>query len=226
LVIQVILSVTSYGQSTFQNLDFESAFILPGQLPGLVSAAEAIPAWAPYIGTQGTAVLYDDPTTGQAAVNLLDAPQQAIIEGSYTVLLQGGLGPYAGAETSIRQTGQVPAGTQSIRFKADPGFGPLSVSLAGQSVPIFVVGAGSNYTLFGGDASAFAGQTVELKIGVLPSNNYWLIDSIEFSNLAVPEPGTVALLTLGGVLVGWICLRQCGGRLSARGAVLAGPTRK
>src|ERR1051326_2483379 len=80
---------SALGQGTFQNLDFESANIQPGQAPGLVSAADAIPGWTPYLGTnQGNAVLFDRPSAGAADVVLYDAPRS--VEGNFSVLLQGG----------------------------------------------------------------------------------------------------------------------------------------
>src|SRR5205823_3181830 len=110
-----------------------------------------------------------------------------VIDGSYTVVLQAGLanspgspGELAQTEVSIRQTGLVPLGTESIFFKAAAGFEPLSVSLAGQSIPTVAMGTGPNYTLYGGDISAFAGQTAELRFTALPPFNNWSIDSIEF----------------------------------------------
>src|SRR6266446_1041129 len=204
LVMMAIPAVTSYCQGTFQNLDFELANIPPGQVPGPVSDAAAIPGWIAYLGTQPSAVFYDLPSAGAAQVTLLDAP--ASIEGSFSVLLQGGLGNSPGSpggvaptEASIRQTGLVPVGAQSIFLKAQAGFIPLSVSLAGQNIPIFAVGTGPNYTLYGGDVSAFGGQPAELRFTALPSNDNWLIDSIEFSSQAVPEPGFLGLFGLGAV---------------------------
>ena len=98
-------------------------------------------------------------------------------------------------------------GVNPILFKAHAGFMPLSVSLSGQSIPIFAVGTGPNYTLFGGDISAFGGQTVELEFAALPPNSNWTIDSIEFSSQAVPEPSVLTLVALGSVFLIW-CVRH------------------
>ena len=55
----------SDGQGGFQNLDFESANTQPGQVSGVVSAADAIPGWTPYLGTNGgNAVLFNQPSVG------------------------------------------------------------------------------------------------------------------------------------------------------------------
>jgi hypothetical protein len=54
-----------------------------------------------------------------------------------------------------------------------------------------------------GDISAFAGQEVELKFVTRSvSFGYNGLDSIRFSAEAVPEPGALPLLLVGGAL-GW-----------------------
>jgi hypothetical protein len=35
------------------------------------------------------------------------------------------------------------------------------------------------------------------------NNNYVFLDSIQFSNLPVPEPGILGLSALGALLLGW-----------------------
>jgi len=132
------------------------------------------------------------------------------IEGGFSVLLQGGTigGPggvlYA-APASIRQTGLVPATSRSIQFKAQTEPGAFSVSLDGVSLPYFNLSTGSGYSVYGADVSAFAGRTVELEFSLsrLPGTDYsnWNIDSIQFSDLAIPEPGVAAFVVVGGVLL-------------------------
>ena len=100
---------------------------------------------------------------------MLNAPNS--IEGGFSILLEGGVvnstGQFVPEDASILQTGLVPAGTQSMRFKAGNGFGPLAVSLGGQGIPIFAVQTGPDYNVYAGDASAFGGQIVELQFSAI-----------------------------------------------------------
>ena len=99
----------------------------------------------------------------------------------------------------IRQTGLVPDTAQSILFEAQPGTDSLVLTLGGQSLPFVALETTPNYTLYGGDVSAFAGQSLELEFADWPSNSGtgWNLDSIEFSSQPVPEPNVCGLLTLG-----------------------------
>jgi len=73
--------------------------------------------------------------------------------------------------------------------------GPLEVYLGTQTIPFFAVGTGPNYTLYGANISAWAGQTEELTF-LAPGGTYnnWEIDEITFSPNPVPEPSTLALM--------------------------------
>lgn len=101
---------------------------------------------------------------------------------------------------SIAQTALVPAGTQSFLFKGR-GIGPgasLVVSLGGQDLPYIALSNGPNYTLYGADVSAFAAQTATLAFSA-PSPQF-LIDDIQFSPLAIPEPTFLALTCAAGLV--------------------------
>ena len=87
------------------------------------------------------------------------------------------------------------------------------VTLGGQQLSLTVLGSGANYTLYGADIQAMAGQTAELDFTLLAQNphvdnNYAFLDSIQFSNQPVPEPGVVGLWALGAVLFGWRVVRR------------------
>lgn len=219
LLAAAIAGSNACAQGSFQNLGFENPILPLAPDPrGFLSASDAIPGWMPYIGTNPAGVLYNSTYLGTAVVDLI-GPEYTnspiVIDGSYTVVLQAGLanssgspGGVAQTEVSIRQTGLVPLGTESIFFKAATGFLPLSVSLAGQSIPIFAMGTGPNYTLYGGDISAFGGQTAELRFTALPPNDNWTIDSIEFSTQAIPEPALPGLFGLGAVALCWRLRQQ------------------
>jgi hypothetical protein len=139
------------------------------------------------------------------------------IEGGFSLLLQGGQSGSGDnlyqTDASIRQTGLVPASAQSILFKAQHDTsGALSVSVAGIDIPFLALSNGANYTVYGGNISAFAGQTALLEFSVsrFPGFDYsnWLIDSIQFSAQQIPEPNILTLFALGTVLLAWRFLRQ------------------
>jgi hypothetical protein len=197
--IAAILAAASQlldGQGTFQNLDFEQAVvpIVPaGQGGDPVAVSSGVPGWTVYLGgIPQSSMFHNDISLGAAEVAIY-GPQwfpSLILEGSYTVSLQPST---AGPPTSaaIGQTGQIPAGTQSIRFY---GTGGYTVTFAGQQIPISAIGNGPNYTIFAGDIFSFAGQTGELRI-----QGGGLLDNILFSNQQAPEPTVVGLLALGAV---------------------------
>src|SRR6266571_2422703 len=85
--------------------------------------------------------------------------------------------------------------------------GVLSVSLDGVNIPYVSLSSGPNYTLYGGDISPFAGRTAELGFSLFGGAgidySIWNLDSIEFSDLAVPEPSVLGLSLLGALLLGW-----------------------
>ncbi len=197
------------AQGTFQNLNFEAAYpnIQPTSPPGLYDVTTALPGWTAFYGTdQQTQVGYNNISTGATYILLIgtnDPYYVSSIGGRYSVLLQGGV---SAAYAAISQTGLVPATAESILFRAKEGAGPLILSMGGQSLPIFAVGSGSNYTLYGADISAYSGQTEQLEFSA-PSgyfaNNNWMIDNIQFSSSPVPEPSESALAALGILLLGF-----------------------
>jgi hypothetical protein len=126
----------------------------------------------------------------------------APIDGNYSVLLQGS---GTASAASISQTNLIPTGTQSLLFKAQPGTGPLDISIGGQNIPFTAVGSGVNYTLYGANLSAWAGDTEQLMFSALLGSyglNNWEIDDISFSTTPEPEPNILALTAIGGLLFG------------------------
>jgi hypothetical protein len=211
----VVQFLGSTSQSTFQNLNFESANLIPvpaGQYGGYVPISEAMPGWTGYIsGVQTTQVLQNDFTLGAACIDIL-GPQWAsgstpgIIDGNYTAFLQ----PGSYATTSIAQTGTIPPSTESLFIDAwQPPFAtPFSVSFAGNTLSLVVVStaqspSGQTYDVYGANVSQFGGQTGQLEFTVYPNNyNSLLLDDIEFSTnpLPVPEPGPAVLTGVGGLM--------------------------
>ena len=98
----------------------------------------------------------------------------------------------------MSQTALVPAGAQLLLFKGQVFGSPsaLVISLNGQNLSYTAISSGPNYTLYGADISAFAGQLETLSF-LEPLGNA-VLDDIEF---AVPEPSTLALLGLAGAVL-------------------------
>ncbi len=215
LVSGLLLMAVSHGsaQLTFQDLDFESAnvpVVPAGQLGSFVAFSDAFPGWTGYLGTQQTASAGEDILTlGAPNISIL-APNWAynesipIIEGNYAAVIQAGeFPPNAPESAAIAQSGLVPVTAQSIEMKIQqlaqyaPLLDELRVTVGGQNIVMVPLQVAATYTLYGGDISAFAGQVEELRIAALPvpqdSNSSFQLDSIEFSGLAVPEPGSLSI---------------------------------
>jgi len=206
-----------YGQGAFQNLDFESSLIPPDQPSGtFVSPGVAFPGWLAYIGTnQADFIFYNNITLSAANISVLTTNYDPIpaLEGTFSAFLQGslvdwnrnGLVPW---EVSLRQTGLLPVTAQSLTFMSGPTtpMSSISVTLAGQELALILFQTTPGYTVYGADVSAFAGQLAELRFTARafypppPSSegmNLWLLDSINFSDQPIPEPGTISLMGLG-----------------------------
>src|SRR3977135_3666785 len=85
----------------------------------------------------------------------------------------------------------------------------LRVTFGAQTIPMFQLGSTADYVIWGGDVSALAGQTAELRfIGLANAGGYF--DNIFFSIQPIPEPGTFGLSGLGALLLGWrfLCKRR------------------
>jgi hypothetical protein len=200
------------GQGTFQNLNFEQANPVsagPPYLAAYVTTASALPNWQVFYGTTPVpAIIIDVPSIGGTSASLIGPPPNGNpIDGNYSVLLQGGVVDIGGVSTPepalISQTGQISPGTESLLFKAvDLGPGPLDVEIGSQNISFTAVGAGPNYTLYGANISAWAGQTEELTFSAPYSGgiNNWELDDISFSpSSIVPEPDPLVLTGMGGL---------------------------
>ena len=190
------------GQGTFVNLAFESARIIldasSPYYPSAVNATNALPGWTA-IGSIGYPdVLYNSVTLGSPAISIHDLNDlgQPAIQGRYSVYLQS-----MGGYTAIAQTGQIPPAAQSLTFWSY--FTGFQVIFNGQVIPYASIGSGPNFTIYGGDITAFSGQAGELRFV-----GGGFLDNIQFSNLPIPEPGVFGLCALGALLLGWRSLRQ------------------
>ena len=194
----LLFLVARVHAQTFTNLDFESAN-LSGYSVGSVPASDAIPGWTAYLGgTALTMINYNtSPFSSGYGADILDAgsghnPHQGV----YEFFVQGGSGSYL---VNLGQTGTIPVTARSLFFWAGPL--PESPSFDGHALSLISLGDG----IYGADISAYAGQTGELlfKSDFAPFGGGYFLDDIRFSNLPVPEPGTLGLLALGGMLLGW-----------------------
>lgn len=204
---QVVLA-----QNAFQNLDFEQATIVPTgpEFLPYVEAAPALPGWIPYIGnTPASGIVYDTISLGSPTVSIHDSfslLSSSVLQGNYSVIIQHSLGGNP-TTAAIGQTGQLPADVVSLVFYTTPvsslaSLDQLQVTFAGGVIPLFEISRTDKYSIVGGDISAFASQSGELRFTALPTYGTFALDQIQFSTQAVPEPGTLALLGLGGLLAG------------------------
>ena len=221
-LLLVAFAQTARGQTSFQNLDFESASLGPSP-PGLnfVPISAALPGWTGYFGAgPATQVLQNDYTLGEASIDILGPNWPTTygvgtIAGSFTVMIQAGGDPTnssIGVNASIAQSGTIPANTESLQFQASELFGGnnFSVSFAGNSLSPILFSSGQSpsgqpYNVYGVDVSAFAVQTGQFEFTSIfnPSDPSLLLDNISFSPTPVPEPAVTALLVTGGFILGF-----------------------
>ena len=178
--------LSSQSQGTFGNLGFEQATTNP---------SITVSNWTLYSGS----IAYNTVGIGGAAITLHDSMSTHFqpLQGNYSILLQGS---QANTPTSsaIGQTGQIPVDSLSVRYWAYPGSN-LQLTFGGQLIPVTILSSTASYNVFGGNVSAFAGQTAELRFTAL-AHTAGLIDNIQFSNQPIPEPSVFCLIGLGALL--------------------------
>jgi hypothetical protein len=219
-----VISVCGFlaqAQSTFQNLNFEDANVVPisGE-PFQLTVADALPGWTvDYGNAQQTQIAYNSTIVGGQTTVMLYANGYAggpapVIQGNFDVFLQGGNFNGLPADASISQTGVIPAGTQSLLFDASFGpTSPLQLSIGGQQVPFSAVGSGAgtgvDYTVYAANISAWAGYMEPLTFSSAGGAN--LIDDITFSTQTIPEPSPLALTAFSAVVFALYRIRQIRG---------------
>lgn len=202
----------------FVNLDFEDADLSGYSPRSGVPTSSALPGWTAFVANaSGTSVLssvtYDGLSLGGPGVGIEDINTEygslPPIQGNYSVVLWGGGegAPYL-YSAGISQTGLVPAGTRSLLLDAQVFLAPFVVTLGGQTIDMTPLQTFANYTLYGGNIpSNLAGQSQTLSLieppptGVPPS--IAVLDDIQFSPSAVPEPNAFALFALGALSLGF-----------------------
>ena len=213
LAFALLLSSSAFGQADFRNLDFEAARVQdlpPDSIGEVVTRSQALPGWLAQVGSNlDPAINHNFLFHGTAGISLI-GPQSPMLapQGNYFVVLQAGqnpLNPPGGlVDASISQFGTVPSFAQSLQFLSSPILEGAEVSFGGATIPLFLISVESGYGRWGGDVSAFAGQSGELRFTALgmPAPTFgFFLDDIRFSPLPVPEPSSWALLALGAALI-------------------------
>jgi len=224
--IALVASYSAQAQTPFEDLDFESATLSPAPVnvptPTFVPIASALPGWSASIaGVPVTQVQQNSCDGGQATIDIFGPNYptlgneypfgQGTIDGNYTVFLQSGGNPQGGSvgvNTSIWQTGTVPANSQSLEFQAwtYSYLGAFSVSFNGNSLSPVVLSSVANQSgipvnEYGVNIAQYAGQTGELEFtSIFTDAPSWTeLDDITFSPNAVPEPNTFVLTGISGI---------------------------
>ena len=203
------ISVFSLGAACcfsqgFINLNFEAANLsVYGAGPAIVPATNGIPGWRAYVsGIQFNQVIFNSIALDEPAVTIQGTNSTSLtpIQGNFSVFLQGGSAFANGTNSAIGQTGQIPSNALSLIF-----WGYISqtgVLFGNQTLSLITLGSTANYDIYGADISAFAGQTGQLLFTASKLSGA-LIDNIQFSSSAIPEPSTLALSALGALLIGF-----------------------
>ena len=211
----------------FQNLDFEAGpayadrWFPPTQYPNVM------PGWTVNASGSGqTNAFCNDFILDYPGVALMTRGgylgTNYVIAGDRSVYLQSSasLGdPSSAINVSISQVGLVPVDAQSLVFDARNQWsslfpippGPFKVTMDGVAVPLILLTSDGGNVTYAANIASWSGQTTELSIGVLASSAWgganwegWsVVDSIQFSSTAVPEPSTFVLAALGGLLLGF-----------------------
>ncbi len=199
----------------FENLDFESATVVLAYPPlsSYIYASSGIPGWTAYLDENPQGIIgYDTVSAGGASIFLEDTNSSGPLplQGEYSIFLEGEYNPNGVPgnpnNATISQTGQIPATAQSLTFYGNL-FGNIQVTFNGNNLSFSAIGNGANYTIYGVDISAYAGQTGQLQFTAFSGAEFTtgsaLLDNIQFSTAAVPEPSAFALTALGGLLLGF-----------------------
>jgi hypothetical protein len=188
----------------FTNLNFETTTITTVVFPGGDRYTATVPGWTGFgqnfVNGDPNSVALNDIALDNPAVTLqgTNSPFAPAIQGKYSILLQGGT-MYAQSTNgaSIGQTGQIPLTARSITYWGNA----LQVTFDGQMLSFVAISNAPNYTIWGADISAYAGQTGQL-LFTEPWQNEGLLDNIQFSSSPVPEPNVFGLFALGGLFFG------------------------
>ena len=196
LAIAVLLSVEpAHARQSFYNLGFESAQNLPPDF-STFSTSDALPGWLAYSGTNQLDSIFYYNDAFLVPVQILSGDAVTLVGRFSVQMSSNGYTDYTNryGPGSITQNGLVPSDARSVLFAASGAC--LELSLGGQVLPYIAISNTANYTIFGTEVSAFAGQTATLAFVCV--SGIKTLDDIRFSPEYVPEPSTPTLLGLGG----------------------------
>lgn len=220
-ILFALLVLCRSGQAQgFANLNFEQSTIVSSSPSGygFDSGTANVPGWTEYNApfdsnyAGGMTIGYNNQTLDAAGIQVEGTNYWSpAIQGKYSILIFGGDSWNSAQDTNgaaIGKTGQIPLGTQSITYWGYS-YNNLQITFGGQSLSFYAISSTASYTIYQADVSAYAGQTGELLFyapwyyignhdGITGGG---MIDNIQFSTAAVPEPSTFALTAFGGLLL-------------------------
>jgi hypothetical protein len=210
LIFAVLALCNGAIAQSFENLDFEQSTIVSYGIAD-------VPGWTEYNGwndvnySGGMTVIYNNNPLDDSGVSLVGTNYSTpAIQGIYSILLLGGT-PFAENSTTgsaIGQTAQIPQNAQSITYWG-LSENALTITFDGHLLSFNALNATANYTVFGADISAYAGQTGELLFtapwqgepGQSGFEEDGMVDNIQFSSSPIPEPNEFSLVGLGALLL-------------------------
>src|SRR6185369_11828024 len=98
---------------------------------------------------------------------------------------------------------QIPATANSVFYWGRGG--GLVVTFDGQPLSFSLLDTEANFSIYGANISAFAGQTGELRFTLPWLRGAEMIDNIQFSSNIIPEP---SVLSLCGICIACLFLRM------------------
>lgn len=192
-----------HAQGDFKNLDFEAANISddPLKIGYPIPVSDAMPGWKAYFGSLETDfVMHNALGLGTAVISIIDTNMDfgfSPLDGNYSVVLDE---KYNG-RPAIGQTVTIPNNSLSVVFLLRDTYSyKFEVSFEGQVLPYYKTWTGPDYDACGVDIKEFQGQTGEFRF-TESNGGIAVLDDIQFSSEAVPEPGTALLFALGAILL-------------------------
>ena len=212
LLLTVGFTAAAWGQGSFRNLDFESARVVTNDPTfGVLDWNLAAPGWNHSNGSDLGIVYYRQEHFGFTGYYMLYDSLSPVyapgtqLAGRYSLGFSNGHAtgnpesPWQ--ENYLGQSGEIASDVRSFRLLAH---GSFEVLVGGVSIPMQSLGG----NLYGGDISAFAGQTTEFRILNTSRTLHTpvVVDNIAFSPMPVPEPSVVVIFGFG--VLAWLTVAR------------------